>query len=130
MIFHKFTDNLYYLFRAGMSIPRSVVREIFHLHPIEDYYRDLLYKTKGGRVAGTGILNALNNSSRYEVFYDLEYLQKTSPKLANQFLSGLQPSSAIPKEELARGIISGILKCDSRGYYFSATAREEKRRYD
>lgn len=125
MIVHKFTDNLYYLFRPGMALPRGIVREIFHLDPIEEYYPNLLHKNSKGQIAGTAILDALNNTSPYKIFYDIDYLRKTSPKLTNQFLSGQEPSKDIPIEELARGIISGILKCDSRGYYFSPTAKEE-----
>lgn len=123
MIYHRFEEGLYYIFRPGMALPRKDVQAIFHLDPLEKHYPDLLYRTEKGRVVGTAILDALNNASPHRVFYDLEYLQKTSPTLAKQFLSGREPKG-VPPKELARGIISGILKCDSRGYYFSPTAKE------
>lgn len=128
--FKELRPENYYIFRPGNNLRRGVLRELFLADPIEDYYPDLLFKTSHNQIKATAILEALYNTKGKEfLYYDLDRLQTISPIIYHQFLSDaetiIDPSKLEhPNKELAGAIVTGIVKYDSRGYYFSPTAKE------
>lgn len=105
----------YYMFRRGNALRGYLIKDIFRKGEIENNPH-LVEKTHNSQYIGTEYLKEIVG----EVPYNIEYLKTYAPNLYTQFIKG--EKSNAERKELAHGIISGILKVDSRGFYFDPKA--------
>lgn len=131
MTVQKLTPDLYYLFRDGMSLRKKHLEDIFGTAILDKAHPNLITKSKQYAYEGTDLLK---QSIPDELDYDFEqfktnspdiyYLFKTDGDLKASALNNL-PRAEDGKEQTSHALLSGVLKLDTRGYYFDPEALKQ-----
>ena len=121
----KLTPDLYFLFRDGMALRRSHLKDIFGYDALDYLHPDLITVNKYYGLEGT---DKLKEQLPEEMPYDFE-LFKTGALNIYEMYSNNEKLTAKklgkhPRKETVNALLSGILKYDSRGYYFSQQGRK------
>ena len=131
MAIQRLTPELYYIFRDGMSLRKKHVENIFGTTILDKAHPDLITKSKQYAYEGTDLLkqevpDKLNYD--FEQFKtnspDIYYLFKTDEDLSATVLNGL-PKALDGKDQTTHAFLSGVLKIDTRGYYFDPEALKQ-----
>lgn len=131
MKIQRLTTDLYYLFRDGMELRKKHVEDIFGTSILDKAHPNLIERTKQYTYRGTDLLK---KQIPKELDYDLRkfkiespdiyYIYKTDSKLSASVLNSL-PKASDGIDQSTHAILSGVLKVDSRGYYFDSEAVEQ-----
>ena len=131
MIKQRLTTDLYYLFRDGMELRTKHIEDIFGTSILDRAHPNLIEKTKQYTYRGTdllkqGVPNDLNYDLRkFKVeSSDIYYIYKSDSKLSASVLNSL-PKASDGTDQSTHAILSGVLKVDSRGYYFDPEALKQ-----
>lgn len=127
----KLTPELYYIFRDGMALRKKHVEDIFGTSILDRAHPNLITKSKQYAYEGTDLLK---QEVPDELDYDFEqfktkspdiyYLYKTDRDLSAAVLNNL-PRTGDGKEQTSHALLSGVLKIDTRGYYFDPEALKQ-----
>ncbi len=127
----KLTPELYYIFRDGMALRKKHVEDIFGTSILDRAHPNLITKSKQYAYEGTDLLK---QEVPDELDYDFEqfktdspdiyYLFKTDEDLSATVLNNL-PRTGDGKEQTSHAFLSGVLKIDTRGYYFDPEALKQ-----
>lgn len=128
MAIQRLTTDLYYLFRDGMELRTKHIEDIFGTSILDRAHPNLIVKTKQYTYRGTDLLK---QQIPEELDYDLRkfkvespdiyYIYKSDSKLSASVLNSL-PKASNGTDQSTHAILSGVLKVDSRGYYFDPEA--------
>lgn len=128
MIKQRLTTDLYYLFRDGMELRTKHIEDIFGTSILDRAHPDLIEKTKQYTYRGTDLLKQrIPEGLDYDLRKfkvespDIYYIYKSDSKLGASVLNSL-PKASDGTDQSTHAIMSGILKVDSRGYYFDPEA--------
>lgn len=127
----KLTPELYHIFRDGMSLRKKHVEDIFGTSILDRAHPNLITKSKQYAYEGTDLLK---QEVPDELVYDFEqfktnspdiyYLFKTDEDLSASVLNNL-PRATDGIEQTTHAFLSGVLKLDTRGYYFDPEALKQ-----
>lgn len=127
----KLTPELYYIFRDGMALRKKHVVDLFGTSVLDKALPNLVTKSKQYAYEGTEFLK---QEVPEELDYDFEqfrtnspdiyYLFKTDEDLSATVLNNL-PRAKDGREQTTHAFLSGVLKLDTRGYYFDPEALKQ-----
>lgn len=127
----KLTPDLYYIFRDGMALRKKHVEDIFGTSILDRVHPNLITKSKQYAYEGTDLLKQeVPNELDYDFEQfktdspDIYYLFKTDEDLSASVLNNL-PRTGDGKEQTSHAFLSGVLKIDTRGYYFDPEALKQ-----
>lgn len=127
----KLTPDLYRLFRDGMALRKLHVKEIFGTEVLELLYPDLIQISKQYAYEGTEKLKSqIEEPIKYDFDLfrkessDIYYMLKDKKTLKASMLNKL-PKAENGKTQIVNALLSGVLKIDTRGYYFDPESRKQ-----
>ena len=131
MIKQRLTTDLYYLFRDGMELRTKHIEDIFGTSILDRAHPNLITKSKQYAYEGTDLLK---QEVPDELDYDFDLFRKESPdiyyilkdkKTLSASLLNELPEAKNGKTQIANALLSGVLKIDSRGYYFDPMSKKQ-----
>lgn len=121
----KFTKEHYHLFRDGMALRRAHLKDIFGYDALDYLHPNLITVNKYYGLEGT---DKLKEQLPEETPYDFELFKTKAPNIYEMYINNERLTAKnlgkYPKKETVNAFLSGILKYDSRGYYFSQHGRK------